>query len=150
MNHVGSRQNAICGGGRYNKLVSECGGEETPAIGFAAGLERIVLTLKEQGITLPREEGIDLYMVSLGEKASQVNFHLAQSFRQKGFKVELDYLGRSLKAQMKAADREKARYAVIIGDSELENDEIIVRQMASSEQVSMPLADVVNYLEERL
>ena len=150
MNHVGSRQNAICGGGRYNKLVSECGGEETPAIGFAAGLERIILTLKEQGINLPREEGIDLYMVSLGEKASQVNFHLAQSFRQKGFKVELDYLGRSLKAQMKAADREKARYAVIIGDSELENDEIIVRQMASSEQVSMPLADIVNYLEERL
>lgn len=150
MDHVGSRQNAICGGGRYNKLISECGGEETPAIGFAAGMERILLTLKEQGISLIGEEGIDFYMVSLGEKAQAKNFSFAQTLRKKGYKVELDYMGRSLKAQMKAADREKAKYAVILGDSELENNEAIIRSMESSEQVSVKLDEVINYLEERL
>lgn len=150
MNHVGSRQNAICGGGRYNKLVSECGGEETPAIGFAAGMERILLTLKEQGLSLPKAEGIDVYMVSLGEKASLLNFKFAQALRKKGYKIELDYMKRSLKAQMKAADREKASYAVILGDSEIENNEAVIRDMASSEQVSVSLDEVINYLEERL
>lgn len=150
MNHVGSRQNAICGGGRYNKLVSECGGEETPAIGFAAGMERILLTLKEQGLSLPKNDEIDVYMVSLGEAASALNFKFAQSLRKKGFKVELDYMNRSLKAQMKAADREKAKYAVILGDSELANNEAIIRFMESSEQTSVSLDEVINYLEERL
>ena len=147
INSVGSAQNAICGGGRYNGLLAQCGGEDMPGIGFAIGLERLLLTLKEQGIDLPVSSHPDVYVASLGEAAQMEAFLLVKALRAKGIAAEKDYMNRSLKAQMKSADRMKVQYVVIIGDEELAKGQAVVRQMSSSEQRDISLAEVVAFLE---
>lgn len=147
---IGSAQNAICGGGRYNGLLAQCGGEDMPAIGFAIGLERLLLTLKEQELALDVDYHPEVYIASLGERAQEEAFTLAMALRNRGIYVEKDYLSRSLKAQMKGADRFKVQYTVIIGDEELEKQEAVVREMANSEQTAVPFSELINFLEERL
>ena len=147
MNKVGSQQNAICGGGRYNKLVSQVGGDDIPGMGFAAGMERVLLTIAEEGITLPVEQKVDVYVAPLGEKAKDVCFKLTHSLRSAGLTVETDYLSRSMKAQMKAADKAGARFTVIIGDDELAKGEAVVRTMDTSSQETIPLEEVINYVK---
>lgn len=147
MNKVGSQQNAICGGGRYNKLVSQVGGDDIPGMGFAAGMERVLLTIAEEGITLPVEQKVDVYVAPLGEKAKDVCFKLTHSLRAAGLTVETDYLSRSMKAQMKAADKAGARFTVIIGDDELAKGEAVVRTMDTSSQETISLEEVINYVK---
>ena len=147
MNKVGSQQNAICGGGRYNKLVSQVGGDDIPGMGFAAGMERVLLTIAEEGITLPVEQKVDVYVAPLGEKAKDVCFKLTHSLRSAGLTVETDYLSRSMKAQMKAADKAGARFTVIIGDDELAKGEAVVRTMDTSSQETISLEEVINYVK---
>ncbi|MFZ5755211.1 MAG: histidine--tRNA ligase [Bacillota bacterium] len=143
-------QSSIGGGGRYNGLISQCGGPDTPGIGFALGMERILLTLEQQGLILPTKEMIHVFIAALGKEAQTKAFTLAQSLRQKGVIVERDYLGRSLKAQLKAADRLEAVLTVILGDEEIKKNTGIVRKMANSEQVEIPLDDITAYLIEEL
>lgn len=147
MNKVGSQQNAICGGGRYNKLVSEIGGDDIPGMGFAAGMERVLLTIEEEGIELPVKQDIDVYVAPLGEAAKEVCFKLVHELRQQGFIVETDYLSKSVKAQMKTADKNHARYAIIIGDDELANGTAVVRNMLESSQETIPFADIMNVIK---
>lgn len=147
MNKVGSQQNAICGGGRYNKLVSEVGGDDIPGMGFAAGMERVLLTVEEEGIVLPVKDDIDVYVAPLGDAAKEVCFKLTHDLRQQGMVVETDYLSKSMKAQMKAADKNHARYTVIIGDDELANNVAVVRDMHNSSQENVPLDEVINYVK---
>ncbi len=147
MNKVGSQQNAICGGGRYNKLVSEVGGDDIPGMGFAAGMERVLLTVEEEGIVLPVKDDIDVYVAPLGDAAKEVCFKLTHDLRQQGMVVETDYLSKSMKAQMKAADKNHARYTVIIGDDELANNVAVVRDMHNSTQENVPLDEVINYVK---
>lgn len=147
MNKVGSQQNAICGGGRYNKLVSEVGGDDIPGMGFAAGMERVLLTVEEEGIVLPVKDDIDVYVAPLGDTAKEVCFKLTHDLRQQGMVVETDYLSKSMKAQMKAADKNHARYTVIIGDDELANNVAVVRDMHNSSQENVPLDEVINYVK---
>lgn len=147
MNKVGSQQNAICGGGRYNKLVSEIGGDDIPGMGFAAGMERVLLTIEEEGIELPVKQDIDVYVAPLGEAAKEVCFKLVHELRQQGFIVETDYLSKSVKAQMKTADKNNARYAIIIGDDELANGTAVVRNMLESSQETIPFADIMNVIK---
>ena len=147
MNKVGSQQNAICGGGRYNKLVSEVGGDDIPGMGFAAGMERVLLTIEEEGIELPVKQDIDVYVAPLGEAAKEVCFKLVHELRQQGFIVETDYLSKSVKAQMKTADKNHARYAIIIGDDELANGTAVVRNMLESSQETIPFADIMNVIK---
>lgn len=147
MNKVGSQQNAICGGGRYNKLVSQVGGDDIPGMGFAAGMERVLLTVEEEGIQLPVKQDIDVYVAPLGDAAKDVCFKLTHSLRAAGLTVETDYLSRSMKAQMKAADKAHARYTVIIGDDELANGQAVVRNMATSSQETISLEEVINYVK---
>ena len=147
MNKVGSQQNAICGGGRYNKLVSEVGGDDIPGMGFAAGMERVLLTVEEEGIALPVKEDIDVYVAPLGDAAKEVCFKLTHALRQQGLIVETDYLSKSMKAQMKAADKNHARYTVIVGDDELANNVAVVRDMRNSTQENVPLEEVINYVK---
>ena len=147
---VGSAQNAIAGGGRYNGLLAQFGGDDLPGIGFAIGLERLLLTLKEQGIELPVGTAPAVYIAPLGEAAQKEAFVLAQALREKGIYTEKDYLGKSLKAQMKAADRFQAKYTVILGDSELEKGVAIVREMASGGQYEVQLNQLAEDLEGRL
>ena len=150
INSVGSAQNAIAGGGRYNGMLAQFGGDDLPGIGFAIGLERLLLTLEQQGIELPVSGHPDVYIAPLGEAAQQEAFLLSLQLRNKGIYTEKDYLGKSLKAQMKAADRFQVKYTVIIGDSELEKQVAVVREMATGEQFEVVLSQLVDTLEGRL
>lgn len=147
MNKVGSQQNAICGGGRYNKLVSQVGGDDIPGMGFAAGMERVLLTLKEEGIELPIKQDVDVYVAPLGDAAKVPCFELTQSLRSAGYICETDYLSKSIKAQMKAADKAGARYCIIIGDDELAQGVASVRNMQESTQENVALNEVLDYIK---
>ena len=150
INSVGSAQNALCGGGRYNGMVEQFGGDDMPGIGYAMGMERLLLTLKEQGIELPVGNHPDVYIAPLGDAAQKEAFVLTQALRSRNIYTEKDYLGKSLKAQMKAADRFQVKYCVIIGDSELEKGIAVVREMATGEQHEVLLSQLVEDLEGRL
>ncbi|MNJ28653.1 histidine--tRNA ligase [Paenibacillus bouchesdurhonensis] len=137
----------IGGGGRYNGLVADVGGPDQPGIGFAIGLERIALILEKQGISVSAEKPLDVYLVALGEAADKEITSLLFKLRQAGFTAERDYLGRKMKAQMKSADRMKARYTAILGDDELERGEIALKSMETGEQRTVKLAELVNELK---
>lgn len=150
VNSVGSAQNAIAGGGRYNGMLAEFGGEDMPGIGFAIGLERLLLTLEQQDIDLHVSNYPAVYIAPLGQDAQKEAFVLATELRNMGIYTEKDYLCRSLKAQMKSADRFRAQYVIIIGDEEIEKQEAVVREMATGEQNNVAFCDLTGYLERRL
>ena len=130
---VGS-QNALCGGGRYDLLVEQFGGESTPGVGFAAGIERILLACEnEKSLKLP-EQKIDLYVTRLDDDLNQKVFELAFYFRRKNLSVECDYLDRSLKAQMREANRLKARFVLFIGGDEYKNGMVNLKNMETGGQ----------------
>ena len=143
-------QSAICGGGRYDGLIRDIGGQDMPGVGFALGMERVFAALEAGGIEIPVEEGTDVYCVALGEKAREKAFARIMELRRRGVKAEMDYMAKSFKAQMKAADREAAKFVVICGDNELEKDEIIIKDMADSSQESVSREKVIEELIRRI
>ena len=140
-------QSTVCGGGRYDGLIEEVGGPATPGIGFAIGMERLLLTLKEQGLLPPVEKKRPVFIVALGDAAKTEAFSLQQQLRAKGIYAEIDTMGRSMKGQMKSANRLEADYTVIIGEEELAAGQAQVRDMATKEQVSVPIDGIVAYME---
>ncbi len=139
-------QSAICGGGRYDKLVEEIGGPPTPGIGFAMGIERVLTALQVQH-KLPEEKtGLFAMLIALGEKAQNKGFSLLGDLRAQGMPVSMDLQGRNLKAQLKAANRQNARYALILGEEELERNMLILRDLTLGEQSEVPLAEAVEEL----
>lgn len=136
----------IGGGGRYNGLVGELGGPDQPGIGFGIGLERIQLILEHQGVQLNEAKPLDVYMVALGEAAETEVTKQLFKLRQAGFSAERDYLGRKMKAQMKSADRFKARYTAILGEDELAQGEIALKNMETGEQRTVKLDQLVEEL----
>ncbi|MGG3469301.1 histidine--tRNA ligase [Neobacillus pocheonensis] len=137
----------LCGGGRYNGLAEEIGGPETPGIGFALSIERFIAALNAEGIELEINEGIDCYLASLGEEAKDYTVGLLQQLRTAGFSGERDYLDRKIKAQFKAADRLKAKYVAVLGDEELKNNKINVKNMATGEQEEVALESFIQYFQ---
>ncbi|KMY51064.1 histidine--tRNA ligase [Peribacillus loiseleuriae] len=133
----------LCGGGRYNGLAEEIGGPETPGIGFALSIERLIAALQAENVELPIEQGIDCYLVSLGDAAKDYSVKLAYDLRNAGFTVEKDYNDRKVKAQFKSADRLEAKFVAVLGDDELANGKINVKNMASGEQVEYELTSFV-------
>ncbi|MEH7504979.1 histidine--tRNA ligase [Neobacillus drentensis] len=138
----------LCGGGRYNGLAEEIGGPETPGIGFALSIERFIAALNAEGVELEINEGIDCYLASLGEEAKDYTVGLLQQLRRAGFSAERDYLDRKIKAQFKAADRLKAKFVAVLGDEELKNNKINVKNMATGEQVEIDLATFIKQFQE--
>lgn len=136
----------IGGGGRYNGLVGQIGGQDQPGVGLGLGLERTLLVLESQGKTLPVESPLDVYIVGMGEKAEQQVVRLLYELRKAGVQAEKDYQGRKLKAQFKSADRYQARFVAILGDDELARGEINVKSQATGEQVSVPLHQFVEWM----
>src|SRR5690625_5725750 len=108
-------QDAIAGGGRYDLLVEEIGGQPTPAVGFAAGMERLFIACEELGIELGTEKSVDVYIVTLGERAREWGLRHLLDIREKGFSATMDYLGRCMKAQMKDGNRKHANLTHILG-----------------------------------
>ena len=132
-------QSAVGGGGRYDGLVELLGGpKNTPGIGFAMGLERLVLLMQQQQED-QRPDEVDLFVAGLGERAADLCFGLAQQLRRNGVRIGLDHEGRSLKSQMKQADKTGASYVLIVGDTELEAGEGVLRNMATQEQQGVAL-----------
>ncbi|MHB0875332.1 MAG: histidine--tRNA ligase [Anaerolineae bacterium] len=142
-------QNAICGGGRYDGLVEQLGGRPTPGLGVASGLERVVLSMQQQGIEPPQPQPLAAYFVYLGDAAKMETLRLLERSRTTGLTVECAFGDRSAKAQLKAADRAGARYAVIIGEDELMKGVATVRSLFGAGQDAVPLTDLVGWLQAR-
>ncbi|OAO84947.1 Histidyl-tRNA synthetase [Anoxybacillus flavithermus] len=140
----------LCGGGRYNGLVQEIGGPETPGIGFALSIERLLAALEAEGISLPISEGIDCYVVALGEQAKEEAVALVAALRKEGISAEKDYQDRKVKAQLKAADRLHATYVAILGEDELRKGVINVKHMATGEQQEVPLDTFISHMKHVL
>ena len=137
-------QNAVCGGGRYDGLIGMVGGPETPAIGFASGIERIILTMKQEGIEPPEVPKPAVFVAYLGAEAKDAAVVLAQELRTAGVGAAALWEDRSLKAQMKQADRIGAAYTLIIGEEEVKNGVVMVRRMADSTQTALPRREVLD------
>lgn len=137
----------LCGGGRYNGLVEEIGGPETPGIGFALSIERFIAALEAEGVEMDMKQGIDCYLAALGADAQDYTVGLLQKLRLAGFSAERDYLNRKLKAQFKAADRLNAKFVAVLGDDELKNNKITVKNMESGEQVEVDLDSFVPFFQ---
>lgn len=131
----------VAGGGRYDGLVQELGGAPQPGLGFAIGLERLLMVMEEQQCTFPEPPVCDLYLVSMGAAAAQRCFVLASRLREGGVAVECDIVGRSLKAQMKYADKLGARYTIVVGDTELETGVAQLKNMATGQTEDIRLDD---------
>ncbi|HIA13973.1 MAG TPA: histidine--tRNA ligase [Nitrospirales bacterium] len=139
-------QDAVAAGGRYDGLVKALGGPAIPGIGFAIGLERLVLLVKE---TIHSASNVDVFIAALGENATSAMLPVLDRLRTQGVAADMDYAGGSLKSQMKQADRSGARLTVIVGDDELEKKSVVVRDMQTKDQQDVVLADLVATLITR-
>ena len=135
---VGS-QSALCGGGRYDLLIEQLGGSSTPGVGFAAGIERILLACENEKSFNLLPEQIDMYIVRLDKELTSVVYELALNFRSKNFTVEFDYLDRSIKAQMREANKLNARYVLFVGGDEYQAGKFNIKTMATGDQELIPV-----------
>ena len=138
-------QNALCGGGRYDELIEQLGGRSTPAVGFAAGIERIMLALGEKQDKAP--EKVIIYIVTASDSAVDSLFHLVNELRQNGISTSFDTLRRSVKAQMREANRLAATHAVIVGEEEIADSSAKVKNFKTGEQISISMSDLVSHLK---
>ena len=140
-------QSAVAGGGRYDGLIEEMGGNHTPAVGFATGLERLLLALENQNLLPDKNRSVDAYVVALGEKAQAEAFKLVMDLRDAGLSAAIDYAGRSMKAQMKQANKLNAKYAVILGDDEIAEGAALIRSMADISQEKVAFDAVIEKIK---
>lgn len=140
-------QNAVGAGGRYNNLVATCGGPPTPGVGFAVGIERTLLALDQQGLTLPVEEPPGVFVATAGEGAMRVAPGILQTLRDAGFPADWDYAHRGLKAQLKQAHKRGAKWVVIAGETELTRGKVALRSMDTGEQVEVDIEELVPWLK---
>lgn len=144
-------QNAVCGGGRYDNLVQQLGGSPTPAAGFACGLERLISLLEGQEDRRQSDSAIDVWMVLLGESAALAGHALAEELREAGIQVTCNCGGGSISKQLRRADQSGARYAVIVGEQELESKRVTIKELrVDDEQSGIPLENVVDFLNKQL
>ena len=142
-------QSTICGGGRYDGLMKQLGGPELPGIGFAMGITRLILAMKASGVDVCADNAPKVYIAPMGDAATVRAFELVEKFRAAGIYAETDLVKRSLKAQMKYADKKSADYTVIIGDSELEAGKVQLKDMKNSTQSEIELDNIVEYLLDK-
>ncbi len=140
-------QSAVAGGGRYDGLIEEMGGNPTPAVGFATGLERLLLALESQNLLPEKNRSVDAYVVALGETAQAEGFKLLNSLRQQGLSAAMDFAGRSMKAQMKQANKLGAKYSVILGEDEISEGVVMLRSMEDSSQAKVPMNQVAEKIK---
>lgn len=137
-------QGTVCGGGRYDGLIEELGGQHTPSLGFGMGLERLQLVMEAQGCEFPEPSRPDLFIVAIGDKATLKAVEIAKDMRDEGYSVVYDLNGRSLRAQMKYADKINAKYNVVIGDNEVDAKSAMLKDMATGEQSEISLETFVS------
>jgi histidyl-tRNA synthetase len=141
-------QSSVCGGGRYDHLIKDLGGPETPGMGFALGLERLILIMEAQNLFVQPAGGCDVFVAALGLRAAYEASALIQELRGMGLAAERDYQAKGLKSQMKAADRLGAKVVLILGEDELSRGEIVYRRMDESAQETLSVEAALGRLEE--
>ncbi len=139
-------QNAVCGGGRYDNLVEDLGGKPIPAVGFAVGVERTIEILKSFSVKIPATK-LKVFIATMGNEAKKKGFEILGKLRKVGIPADMDYLDRSLKVMMKAADKVSARYTIIIGEEELKKKVAILKNMEDGSQREIGLDDVLKELK---
>lgn len=132
-------QGTVCGGGRYDGLIEELGGKHVPSLGFAMGMERLLMLMEKQGIEIPAPSPCDLYIAPLGEEAKKKAFALVGKVRESGLFAETDVVSRGLRAQMKYADKIGARFSIVLGDDEITRGEAVVKNMETGQQTKINL-----------
>ena len=140
-------QDALGAGGRYDLLIEELGGKQTPAVGFAAGMERLLIVCEELGISLAEPDPLDLYLICRGEEAQNWAMKNLSSFRNLGISCTMDLSGKSMKAQMKDADRKKSKWALFIAEEELESGLFTLRNMTDSSEEKKSLPDLLSHFQ---
>lgn len=143
-------QNVIGGGGRYNNMIETLGGPSTPAIGFAAGYDRLMIALEKEDIKLPINDGVDLFLLYVNEEEKKVALILSNDLRMSGFIVETDYLNRGLKAQFKQADRLNSKFTIVLNSEALKNNEIKIKNNKTKDEEVISLDALIYYLDENL
>ncbi len=138
-------QDSFGGGGRYNKLFTELGGKETPSVGFAFGVERLLLILEELKLLPAQKPENDIYVVVAGEEAKNYGFKIAHLLRDKMYRVGIDLNNRSMKAQMRAANKVEATYALVIGEDELKSETVTIKNMKDSTQQTIPFSELNSF-----
>lgn len=132
----------ICAGGRYDYLIEEIGGPSMPAVGFGMGIERLLLTLQEKAIEIPEEAYVDLYLGNMGDKAKLEVLKLAKELRDRHIKCEIDHMGKSVKAQMKYANRIGAKYSMVLGEEELNTGKVSLKRMEDGQQIEVDIKEI--------
>lgn len=143
-------QSAVCGGGRYDGLIEECGGASTPGIGFAIGIERVLLAMEKQALLPEAHEDIPIWVLPIGEEAKIKAFSLLDRLRASGFKADMDHNGRSLKAQMKQANRTQASFAALIGEDEAREDQVTLKNMQTGQQIRLSADAAIDHLKQEM
>ena len=141
-------QSAVCGGGRYDGLVEECGGDPTPGVGFAMGFERILLAMEKQGLLSDEKAPVSVFVMPLGGKTQLKAFEILQDIRNLGISADIDLLGRGIKGQMKQANRLNCRWAIMIGENELEQGMITCKDMIQGDQRTITLKEFMDWLDD--
>lgn len=143
-------QNVLCAGGRYNDLVRTIGGPDTPGVGFALGMERLLTALEYEQIELPIESRVDVYVAPIEEGQKTYAASLVQALRMTGYKVETDYMNRSMKSNFKMSDRVSAKYVILLGETEVESNELTVKDNRTKQEYKVMLEDIVDFLDQNL
>ncbi|PPK49594.1 histidyl-tRNA synthetase [Clostridium algidicarnis DSM 15099] len=137
----------VCGGGRYDYLIEQIDGPKMPAVGFGMGMERLLMTLDEEGIEIPKPVIINMYVGSIGEEANLEAYKITYKLRQEGIKAECDHLKRSVKAQMRYANKMGAEYTMILGENELKENKVKIKRMSDGEQFNVELNNIAEIID---
>ncbi len=143
-------QSTVCGGGRYDGLIKQMGGNDTPSLGFAMGIERLMMVLEAQNTELPEAPTCDLFIATLGDKASIKASALCKELRDEGYKAQTDICGRGLKAQMKYANKIGAKFTLVLGDNEVDSNTANLKNMSNSSERPIKLSEIVEELGEEI
>ena len=141
---------ALGGGGRYNGLVEQLDGPSTPGVGFAMGYDRTILAMEEEGVNIPINNSIDLYLLAVSESEKETAAYLAQDLRLNGFIVDTDLLGRGLKGQFKSVDRFNAKFLIVLNDEDLQKNEVVIKDNATKEEERVNINNLVEYLDTHM
>lgn len=143
-------QNVLCAGGRYNELVHTVGGPQTPGVGFALGMERLLTALEYEKIVLPIESGVDVYVVPLSVEQKPYALSITQALRTSGYKVETDYMSRNLKGNFKMSERIDSKFVVLIGEDEVKEKIVTIKDNSTRDEHKIKLEDLIDFLDQEL
>ena len=140
-------QGTVCGGGRYDGLVAQLGGNDVCGIGFAVGIERILMLLENTGVTIPNDTSVQVYLAPMGENEAEKVFELATQLRNAGVSCDFDHMQRGIKSQFKYADKIGAKYVGVIGSNELANGVVKLKKMADGSEYTVEFSALVDFFK---